>query len=133
MARKLRKLRKGRERCGATRRDGWPCQAPAIPEGFVCRRHGGAAPQVLIAARHRQLQLALFVAAREFEAAAEGTDGRFYALCRLLRAEEALDSYEARLAYLAELRAEVARRRTEAGWTRPDRAGADRAAGATAA
>jgi hypothetical protein len=36
-----------RERCNATRRDGEPCQAPAVKGATVCRRHGGAAPQVL--------------------------------------------------------------------------------------
>jgi hypothetical protein len=122
MATELHKLRKGRERCAATRRDGWPCQAPAIPEGFVCRRHGGSAPQVRIAARHRQLQLALFVASSEFKEAAEGTEARFDALCRLLRAEEALAAYELKLSYLAELKAEVALRRAEDGWIRPSTA-----------
>ncbi len=68
-------------------RDGWPCQAPAIPGGLVCRRHGGKAPQVAIKAKHFQLQSARFIAAREFEAvaAAEDTDDRHYALCRLLK------------------------------------------------
>ena len=113
-----RKLRKGRERCGATRRDGHPCQAPAVAEALVCLKHGGAAPQVLIASKHRQLQLALFVATREFEDA-KGTDREFEALCRALRAGRALDAYEVKLAYLAELRDEVAQRRTEDGWIRP--------------
>lgn len=35
-----------RERCNATRRDGQRCQAPAVKGAAVCRRHGGAAPQV---------------------------------------------------------------------------------------
>jgi hypothetical protein len=56
------RLRKGRERCGATCRDGHPCRAPAVAEALVCLKHGGAAPQVLIAARHRQLQLRMYVA-----------------------------------------------------------------------
>lgn len=35
-----------REQCNATRRDGERCQAPAVKGATVCRRHGGAAPQV---------------------------------------------------------------------------------------
>ena len=101
-----RKLRKGRERCTATRRDGRPCQAPAIPEGLVCRRHGGAAPQVAIAARHLQLQLRQFAAEGE-RVEAVGTSREFEALCRALRAIEALDEYEWKMLKLACLRADV--------------------------
>lgn len=51
-------------RCRAHRKDGQPCRAWAIRGGYVCRKHGGAAPQVrakaeqrLLAAKlHRQLQ-----------------------------------------------------------------------------
>lgn len=63
----LHKLRKGRDRCTATRRDGEPCQAPAVEGGLVCRRHGGAAPQVQIAVKHQQLRMALYSANRDFE------------------------------------------------------------------
>lgn len=111
------RLRKGRDRCTATRRDGWPCQAPAVAGALVCRRHGGAAPQVLIAAKHFELQMRHFDASRQFEEAGgqagvlAGTSQAFHALCKLLRAGEALDDYEARLRYLAYLRAEVRRRR----------------------
>ncbi len=40
-------------RCSATRRDGTPCQAPAVKGATVCRMHGGSAPQVRAAARRR--------------------------------------------------------------------------------
>jgi hypothetical protein len=103
-------LRKGRDRCTATRRDGRPCRAPAIAGGLVCRRHGGQAPQVQIAAKHHRLQLALWVANREFEEAA-GTSGRFDALCKYGQAARALSEYEAKLDYLAELRAELRKRK----------------------
>ena len=106
----LRKLRKGRERCTATRRDGQPCQAPAIEDGLVCRRHGGASPQVLIKVRHQQLQMALYSARRAWEDA-RGTPGDFDALCKVTYAERDLDAYEVKLRLLAELRAELKRRR----------------------
>jgi hypothetical protein len=41
------------ERCTAHRSDGTPCGAWAIRGGFVCRMHGGAAPQVRAAAHAR--------------------------------------------------------------------------------
>lgn len=44
-----------REGCSATRRDGQPCKAPAIAGGFVCRRHGGSAAHVRLAAQRRIL------------------------------------------------------------------------------
>jgi hypothetical protein len=42
------------ERCTAHRTNGTPCGAWAIRGGFVCRMHGGSAPQVRAAA-HRRL------------------------------------------------------------------------------
>jgi len=106
----LHKLRKGRDRCGATRRDGEPCQAPAIEGGLVCRRHGGGAPQVKIAAEHFRNKLAAYSAGRDFEEA-RGTPGEFDVLCKALRAQRDLDAYEVKLGLLAELRAEVRQKR----------------------
>lgn len=40
-------------RCRARRRDGGRCKCWAIRGGFVCRMHGGAAPQVRAKARTR--------------------------------------------------------------------------------
>lgn len=103
-----RKLRKGRERCTARRRDGQPCQAPAIAGGTVCRRHGGSAPQVAIAARHFTLLAARWAAHREY-GQAKGTGREFDALCACLAADRAVLAYEAKLERLAELRAQVRR------------------------
>jgi hypothetical protein len=111
------RLRKGRERCGATCRDGRPCQAPAIPEGLVCRRHGGAAPQVAIKAKHRQLQLRYYVAVQEW-LEARGTNREDDALTRHGNALSALREYEDKLGYLAELQAEVRRRQAEGSYVR---------------
>lgn len=107
----LRKLRKGRDRCSAKRRDGQRCQAPAIEEGTVCRRHGGASPQAQIKAKHRQLQMAVYTTTREFEEA-RGTSREFDRLCKAQAAQRDLDAYEVKLRLLAELRAEVRRQRT---------------------
>lgn len=90
------KLRQGRDRCTAHHRDGQPCQAPAIPGGLVCLRHGGAAPQVKIAAEHLQLQLAVYTACRDWEDA-QGTDRAFDRLCAVGTAQGALQEYEAKL------------------------------------
>lgn len=42
-----------RERCTARRRDGERCGAPAVRGAPVCRRHGGASPNVMRAAQAR--------------------------------------------------------------------------------
>lgn len=42
-------------RCRARRSNGQPCRAWAIRGGFVCRKHGGAAPQVRAKAEARVL------------------------------------------------------------------------------
>jgi hypothetical protein len=105
----LHQLRKGRDRCGAARRDGGPCRAPAIPGGLVCRRHGGAAPQVAIRAKHMELLLARYVAHCDWQAA-RGTPGEFDALCRALQAGREVSGYEAKMRLLAELKAERKRR-----------------------
>lgn len=101
-----RKLRKGRQRCEATRRDGQRCQAPAIAGGTVCRRHGGGASQVRINARHIQLLEARYTA-YEAWAAARGTPGEFDALCATSQADNALWRYEVKLERLRELRAQL--------------------------
>jgi len=103
---RLHKLRRGRDRCGARCRDGHLCEAPAIKGGLRCLRHGGGSPQAQIAAQHRVLQLALYTAAREWEAARD-TWRADCAMGRWSVAERELRAYEAKLAYLAELRAEV--------------------------
>ena len=108
----LRQLRKGRDQCTAHRRDGEECQAPAVAGTLVCRRHGGAAPQVLIKARHVELQMALHDAHMNWREA-KGTPAAFDALCACSRAENALNEYEAKLAQLSELRAELRRRKAE--------------------
>jgi hypothetical protein len=106
----LHKFRAGREQCTATRRDGQPCEAPAIPGGLVCKRHGGGAPQVKIAAQHRQLQLALWVAGADFDAA-RGTSEQFEALCKVTAAERDLDAFETKLRLLREVQAFVRAKR----------------------
>jgi hypothetical protein len=105
-------LRKGRDRCGALRRDGQPCGAPAIEDGWVCRRHGGAAPQVQIAATFRGLQMRAYVADCEWRESM-GTPGQFDALCAALRAREAVEAYEDKMQRLGELRAAVKRQRVD--------------------
>ncbi len=100
------KLRQGRDQCTATRRDGQPCQAPAIEGALVCRRHGGGAPQVAIKAAHVRLQMAAYTANAEWQEA-RGTPREFDALCKTLQANRALDAFEVKLRLVCELRAEV--------------------------
>lgn len=104
------RLRKGRDRCTARRRDGEPCGAPAIPGGLVCRRHGGSAPQVAIKAEYEQKQLRAFAAGQEFTDT-QGTNREFDALCRALKAQRELDAYEAKLVQYYDLRDELRERR----------------------
>ena len=103
---RLRKLRKGRDQCTAHRRDGEQCLAPAVAGALVCRRHGGGAPQVQIAARHFALMEARYIAVTGWQEA-RGTPREFDALCRALAAQRDLDAYEAKLLQLAHLRAAV--------------------------
>ena len=103
-----RKLREGRDECAAHRRHGGQCRAPAVEGSLVCRRHGGSAPQVQIAARHFVLMEAHYGAVLEWEAA-RGTPDEFDALCRWSAAQLALAEYEAKLVRLAALRAKVKR------------------------
>ena len=49
-------------RCRARRTDGEPCKAYAITGGFVCRAHGGAAPQVRYEARVRRFEATMNIA-----------------------------------------------------------------------
>jgi len=107
-------LRRGRDRCGATCRDGHPCQAPTIPGGLVCRHHGGSAPQVLLAAGLLLRQMAHYTACREVEEA-QGTPGEFDAVCRFSAAERGLREYQEKLNRIAELRALLAGQRAANG------------------
>jgi hypothetical protein len=51
-------LAPGAQRCSAkSKRSQKPCNNPAIAGGFVCRMHGGSAPQVKMAARERLMNL----------------------------------------------------------------------------
>jgi hypothetical protein len=100
----LHKIRAGNETCEAKCRDGSPCKAPAVPGGFVCRRHGGNAPQVKIKAEHRRLQEALWFAYADWHGA-RGTSQRFELLCKTGTAERQLADYERKMRLLAELRA----------------------------
>lgn len=88
-----------RESCGATTRTGRPCQAPAIPGGYVCRVHGGSAPQVRFQAGLRWRQHVLVYAE-----AAWREKGTLDSLGRYNRARRELASFEAKLRLLAELR-----------------------------
>jgi hypothetical protein len=73
---------------------------------------------VAIAARHRQLQVALYTAGREFEEA-RGTPREFDALCRWSAAERELDAYEAKMRLVSELSAAVRRSRAGNGTVGP--------------
>lgn len=109
----LHKLRAGREQCTATRRDGAPCEAPAIPGGLVCKRHGGGAPRVKIAAQHRQLEEAVWMAYADWQEVRRSGDG-FEAVCKITHAERELGKYELKMRLLSELRAWIRSRRTTA-------------------
>lgn len=109
-----RKLRKGRDQCTAHCRDGAQCMAPTVEGALVCRKHGGASPQVQIAAKHFLLLMAHYTAVREYKEAG-GTPGEFDALCRWSAAERELAVYEAKLLQLAELRAAVKELKAAAG------------------
>src|SRR5450432_1099972 len=109
------KLRKGRDRCSATRRDGRPCQAPAVPHLLVCRRHGGGTPAAQIVSQYRDLQLRFYVAEREwFEA--RGSKDEDAALTRYGTAQSKLRYFEERLSRLWDLQAEVSRRKEAGTW-----------------
>jgi hypothetical protein len=95
--------------CGARRRDHKPCQAPTIPGGFVCRHHGGAAPQVQIAAGLRLRQ------ETELQALIKWNQARSFAdLCKVTEAQRAVADNQAKLQHLAKLRRLVAEQRAQA-------------------
>lgn len=108
------------DRCSAHRRDGQPCGAPAIPFGNVCLHHGGAAPQVRFAAERMRRQWVLADAVEEWREA-QGTNREFERLCAVGEAERALDRYEAKLAELSSLRADLARRKPRPAAASPKR------------
>jgi antirestriction protein len=66
------------------------------------------APEVRIAARHRELQLALIDAVEKWQETGDLDD-----LCKVA-AQRALDEYEAKLELLAELRRSLAEKRAAA-------------------
>jgi hypothetical protein len=86
------------EPCNGHRRDGEQCKAPTVPGAFVCRRHGGSAPQVQRAARERLLEERVFEALSVWE---ESRD--FEELCRIAAAERDLRGYRQELAEIREL------------------------------
>jgi hypothetical protein len=106
----LHNLRKGRRQCEATTRNGGRCQAPAIPGGSVCKRHGGGAPQVRVRAALMLLYEARHEAGEAWTAA-RGTPGEFDALCAYSRADNAVKRAEAQVDQIRDLRAEIRRRR----------------------
>jgi hypothetical protein len=103
-----RKLRKGRTRCEAHRSsDGQPCQAPAIPGGWVCLDHGGSAKQVRIAAARRVLQEQLLDALRGLDEHERGSERWYQAWDRITAAERAIEQYESDLDLIALMRIEL--------------------------
>ena len=115
------------ETCSAMRRDGKPCEAPAIHSGFACRRHGGSARQVAFAAERRRRQITLMDAIEAWHEA-EGTDRAFDRLCPVGEAQRSLEAYEDKLAELARARAKLRRLRAaqkRAAGDRQERAGID--------
>lgn len=110
---RTRKLRKGRDECSATRRDGEACEAPAVPGLLVCRRHGGATLAAQIAGQRLQLQIRSCAATREW-LEARGTPAEYDALGRHGRALSELRYFEDRVAYLHRLSALTAELRATA-------------------
>jgi hypothetical protein len=106
----LHRLRKDRRQCEASTRAGGRCQAPAIPGGSVCRRHGGGAPQVRVQAALTLLYESRYEAAQAFEAA-RGGPSEYDALCELSQADNAVKRAEAKVGQIRELRAELRRRK----------------------
>lgn len=100
-------IRKGRQQCEAHRRDGHRCSAPAIPGGWVCRVHGGSAPQVRSAAR-RILLLEAYAAAVTAWQADPGIPGQLTSrqielLGRAAIAQRELEEYEERMEAIRQL------------------------------
>lgn len=96
---------RSRDRCGARCRDGTPCQAPVhTPENYRCKLHGGASPQAIIAARWRELAMALVRAEREWQAA-KGTNREHAKKYLMFDALNELERHEAKVNRRRELRA----------------------------
>ena len=71
-----------RQQCAARRRDGERCGAPAVRGALVCRRHGGASPNTMRAARARsalQLHLAAMPYLEDWIAHLIGSHERYLA------------------------------------------------------
>ena len=115
----LHKLRKGRDQCGATTRNGGRCQAPAIEGGLVCRKHGGSARQVALKAEYTENLVRVYAVRLEYEKA-KGTPREPDALIRILEAERGLDAYQIKLRLLRELKAGLKQRKAA---PRPDTEG----------
>jgi hypothetical protein len=68
---------------------------------------------VKIAAQHRQLQMALWVASADFKTM-RGTPEQFEALCKVTAAERDLEAFETKLRLLREVQAYVRSKRAAA-------------------
>ncbi len=110
-----RKPRKGRDRCTAHRHDGQPCGAPAVPGTLVCRRHGGSAPQVRLAAERRLLEDRLFAAYLAWQQIHNKDhvpgqllgQAEFDAMVAITDAERALEQFEDDLVLIALMKMEI--------------------------
>ncbi len=100
----LHKLRRGRDQCSATRRDGCQCQAPAVKYHYVCRRHGGAAPQVRIKAEYTENLMRRHIAYTEWQAA-RGTAAESDALATFAETERAVEAYQIKIRLLRQIKA----------------------------
>src|ERR1700691_4851910 len=109
-----------RERCHARTRTGRQCKAKAIEGGFVCRVHGGSAPQVRLAARRRVLAELVFTAYLDWQDVHDTDHHRPGQMCSLreadalgtiARAERELAAHDADVALIAALRAAVRQQR----------------------
>jgi hypothetical protein len=106
-----------RERCHARTRTGRQCKAKAIEGGFVCRVHGGSAPQVQLAARRRVLAERVFMAHLDWQDVHDPSRTgpcslrEADALGRIARAERELAAHDAGAELLAVLRAAVRQQR----------------------
>jgi hypothetical protein len=103
-----RKLRKGRDRCIAHRRDGQQCGAPAIPGGLVCRRHGGSASQVRLAGERVQLLERAYRAWLAVEQEEQGSERWRQALYKACEVDRRVKQFESDIDLLGRMRAELA-------------------------
>lgn len=117
-----REWRPPRERCHACTRIGRQCKAKAIEGGFVCRVHGGSAPQVRLAARRRVLAERVFMAYQDWQDVHD-PDRPPWQMC-ILREADALGRITIAERELAALDADVALIRVlQAGVRQQRRAG----------